>query len=152
VLASRSWLLFVNRLPLAGAAICCPDDWVCVLLPVSKRINGSIASFVSFNARPGGSRAPPSARRRVASGALFRGLDLTTGPVVISVPDTRDHCYLLQLLDMWTDSFGELGSALLARAPAVLPWLALAGRVSSPLARNESTPRLRSEATIQSQR
>ena len=79
-------------------------------------------------------------------------LDLTKEPVIISVPDTHGRYYLLQLLDMWTDSFGELGSALLARAPAVLPWLALAGRVSSPLARNESTPRLRSEATIQSQR
>jgi len=32
-------------------------------------------------------------------------LDLTNEPVVISVPDTRGRYYLLQLLDMWTDSF-----------------------------------------------
>src|SRR5262249_2925749 len=32
-------------------------------------------------------------------------LDLTKEPVVISVPDTQGRYYLLQLLDMWTDSF-----------------------------------------------
>lgn len=37
---------------------------------------------------------------------LFRQewLDLTRDPVVISVPDTYGRYYLLQLLDMWTDS------------------------------------------------
>jgi hypothetical protein len=33
-------------------------------------------------------------------------LDLAKEPVVISVPDTHGRYYLLQLLDMWTDSFG----------------------------------------------
>jgi hypothetical protein len=36
-------------------------------------------------------------------------LDLTQEPVVISVPDTHGRYYLLQLLDMWTDSFAGVG-------------------------------------------
>src|SRR6516225_9654262 len=36
-------------------------------------------------------------------------LDLTKEPVVISVPDTQGRYYLLQLLDMWTDTFAGVG-------------------------------------------
>jgi hypothetical protein len=36
-------------------------------------------------------------------------LDLTKEPVVIAVPDTRGRYYLLQLLDMWMDSFAGVG-------------------------------------------
>jgi hypothetical protein len=36
-------------------------------------------------------------------------LDLTKGPVVISVPDTHDRYYLLQMLDMWTNTFAGVG-------------------------------------------
>src|SRR6516162_7435326 len=36
-------------------------------------------------------------------------LDLTKEPVVISVPDTQGRYYLMQLLDMWTDSFAGVG-------------------------------------------
>jgi hypothetical protein len=36
-------------------------------------------------------------------------LDLTKEPVVISVPDTQGRYYLLQLLDMWMDSFAGVG-------------------------------------------
>lgn len=36
-------------------------------------------------------------------------LDLSGGPVVISVPDTNGRHYVLSLLDMWTDVFAVLG-------------------------------------------
>nr|WP_315844888.1 DUF1254 domain-containing protein [uncultured Achromobacter sp.] len=36
-------------------------------------------------------------------------LDLTAGPVVLSVPDTQGRRYTLTLLDMWTDVFAALG-------------------------------------------
>lgn len=37
-------------------------------------------------------------------------VDLTAGPVVLSVPDTQGRRYTLTLLDMWTDVFATLGS------------------------------------------
>jgi hypothetical protein len=36
-------------------------------------------------------------------------LDLTEEPVVISVPDTQGRYYLLQMLDLWTDTFAGVG-------------------------------------------
>lgn len=37
-------------------------------------------------------------------------IDLSDGPVVLSVPDTKGRYYLLPSLDMWTDVFASVGS------------------------------------------
>src|SRR6516225_5621575 len=44
-------------------------------------------------------------------------LDLTKEPVVLSVPDTQGRYYLLQLLDMWTDSFAGMGKRTTGTSP-----------------------------------
>lgn len=62
------------------------------------------------------SRAYPDASFRTVVRPNFDTLytmawiDLSAGPVVVRVPDTKGRYYLLQFLDMWTDSFALPGT------------------------------------------
>lgn len=80
-------------------------------------------------------------------------IDLSGGPVVVRVPDTKGRYYLLQFLDMWTDSFALPGTrtsgngagafALVApgwhgalpkgvsRIDAPTPWVWMIGRIQT---------------------
>lgn len=40
----------------------------------------------------------------------FAGVDLSRGPIILSLPDTNGRYYLVPGLDMWTDVFCSLGS------------------------------------------
>lgn len=40
----------------------------------------------------------------------FAWLDLSKGPIILSVPDTGGRFYLIPTLDMWSDVFSSLGS------------------------------------------
>jgi Protein of unknown function (DUF1254) len=70
-------------------------------------------------------------------------LDLTKEPVVITVPDTHGRYYLLQLLDMWMDTFAGVGKRTTGTGPSNLLWSGLTGRARSPKVSSESMLRLR---------
>jgi hypothetical protein len=90
-----------------------------VLMDISRKHFTNIEPNKMFGRGPmntfSHARAFPPATFRGATHVNFDTLysvgwlDLTKEPVVISVPDTQDRYYLLQLLDMWTDSFAGVG-------------------------------------------
>jgi hypothetical protein len=90
-----------------------------VLMDVSRKHFTNIEPDKMFGRGPmntfSHARTFPPATFRGATHANFDTLysvgwlDLTKEPVVISVPDTQGRYYLLQLLDMWTDSFAGVG-------------------------------------------
>ena len=90
-----------------------------VLMDVSRKHFTNIEPDKMFGRGPmntfSHARTFPPATFRGATHANFDTLysvgwlDLTKEPVVISLPDTQGRYYLLQLLDMWTDSFAGVG-------------------------------------------
>jgi hypothetical protein len=64
-------------------------------------------AFLHGRALPQAGAATPWANPDMLRSVAW--LDLTGGPVVLSVPDTQGRLYTLTLLDMWTDVFATLG-------------------------------------------
>ena len=90
-----------------------------VIMDVSRKHFSNIEAGKKFGRGPmntfSHARTFPPANFRGATHPNFdtlyslSWLDLTREPVVISVPDTQGRYYLLQMLDMWTDTFAGVG-------------------------------------------
>jgi hypothetical protein len=76
--------------------------------PGEDPLKGPMNTFVNFPAFPGAEMKTvvrPNFDTLYSTGWL----DLSKGPVVVSVPDTNGRYYLLPMLDMWTDVFASPG-------------------------------------------
>ncbi|AOB33542.1 hypothetical protein AKI39_08645 [Bordetella sp. H567] len=91
-----------------------------VSMDVTRRQSTNIASagskpgFAPMNAISNWPTFPPADVKIVVRpnfDTLYSSgfLDLTKGPVVVSVPDTGGRYYLMPMLDMWTDVFASPG-------------------------------------------
>jgi hypothetical protein len=76
--------------------------------PGEDPLKGPMNTFVNFPAFPGAEMKTvvrPNFDTLYSTGWL----DLSKGPVVVSVPDINGRYYLLPMLDMWTDVFASPG-------------------------------------------
>ncbi len=71
----------------------------------------------------------------------FAWVDLSNGPLVLSVPDTNGRYHLVPTLDMRSDVFSSLGSRTTGRRPVTSPTFHPAGRGHCRRGRNGSTLR-----------
>ncbi|MGB0084179.1 MAG: DUF1254 domain-containing protein [Rhodomicrobiaceae bacterium] len=75
----------------------------------SKPLKAPLNQFANVRAYPG---ADVKVVVRPNFDTLYSSawIDVTSQPVVLSVPDTGGRYYLLEMLDMWTDVFAVVGS------------------------------------------
>lgn len=76
--------------------------------PNTVPMRGPMNTFVSVRAYPAADMREvvrPNFDTLYSSGWL----DLTQGPIIVSVPDSADRYYLLPMLDMFTDVFASVG-------------------------------------------
>ncbi len=80
-------------------------------VPTATSVNGRapINQFAYFRSYPPAD-AKDVVRFNFDTLYSFAWVDLSKGPIVLSVPDTGGRYYLVPTLDMWTDIFSSLGS------------------------------------------
>ncbi|WP_043289050.1 DUF1254 domain-containing protein [Paraburkholderia oxyphila] len=75
----------------------------------SVPMRAPVNQFAHFRSYPG-SDARDVVRFNFDTLYSFAWVDLSKGPVILTVPDTHGRFYLVPSLDMWTDVFASVGS------------------------------------------